>query len=158
MASVRFNVGKGRVIEMYRTIKDAARPDSAFMIILLQAAQADTSLINYVDVGTLLSDIGNTECNFTNYARAQLKAADLAVLPAPDNVNDKYAVTFPDQFFLSAGGGTNNSVVKYLLCYTDDTTAVVDTDIVPLVAFDYATTTDGTNLLVEFPADAVYAT
>ena len=158
MASVRFNVGKGRVVEMYRTIKDAARPNSAFVIILLQACQADSEITDYADVAALLANIGNTECNFANYARAQLVAADLAVMPDPDYVNDRYAVTFPDQDFLLAGdGGPNNSVVKYLLCYADDTTGLVDADIVPLVAFDYVTTTDGTNLLVEFPADAVYA-
>ena len=96
MATVRFNVGKGRVIEMYRTIKDAARPDSAFMIILLQATQADIDLIDYEDIGSLLAHVNNTECNFANYARGQLIAADLAVLPAPDHVNDKYAITMLD--------------------------------------------------------------
>jgi len=158
MASVRFNVGKGRAVEMYRTVKDAARPNSAFVVILLQAVQTDSLLIDYTDVESLLSHVNNTECNFANYARAQLIAADLAVFPDPDLVNDRYAITFPDQDFLLAGdGGPNNSILKYLLCYADDTTALVDADIVPLVAFDYVTTTDGTNLLVEFPVDAVYA-
>ena len=157
MATVTFNIGKGRVIEMYRNLKANIRPNAAFMIVLLQAVESDATIVDKLTLDAVLTDVSNTEGNFTNYVRQQIVGGDLAILPVPDLGNDKFDVTFPDVTIASAGGALNNSLVKCVLCHVDDTTAIVDTDVVPLVAFDYVTTTDGTGLLIQFPTDAFSA-
>lgn len=157
MASGIFNVGKGRFIELYRSIKDGSRVNGAFIVILLKAAETDAVLKDYLTLDEVLTAVGNTEADFTNYARLQIEAADLAALGAPDNVGDVYEATLPDQVFLNAGGALNNSMVRCLVGYVDDSTTATNTSIEPILYYDYVTTTDGTSLLIEFPSDAFSA-
>jgi len=157
MASKVFNVGKGRIVEISRNIKAGVRANAAFIVVLLQNAEDDLNIIDHLSLADVLAAIGNTEATFTNYSRLTMGQSELDLLPPPNVVDDKYELTFPSQTFISAGGTTDNSLVKFLLCYADDTIALVDSNIVPLIAFDYVTVTDGSSLLVEFPFDAFNA-
>jgi len=156
MADTMMNVGKGRAVELYRNIKDNTRANSAFVVVLLKVSEADGTLEDYATLSTLLAG-ANTESDFTNYARANLTDSELAAFPAPNNTSNKYEITFPDQVYTDAGGATNNTMTKLLLCYDDDTTSGTDVNIVPIGAYDYTGTTDGSTITITFPADAFNA-
>lgn len=147
-----FNIAKGRIVELYNRVKNNDPANAAFIIVLLKAGEENGVLEDYDDLGALLLASGNTEADFTNYARITLTDAELAALPAPDDTNNRYDLDLPDQSYVSAGGATNNALVKALVCYDSDTTAGTDADIVPLTHYKYTPTTDGSNLNLEFNA------
>ena len=152
MADEVFNIAKGRVVEWYNRIESNDPANSAFVLVLLKAAEADAVLRDYDDLSTLLGAAGNTEADFTNYARKVLTDADLAALPAPDDTNDRYDLDLPDQTFTSAGGASNNTLVKAILCYDSDTTGGTDANLVPIAHYDFTPTTDGSDLTLRWNA------
>lgn len=156
MADSVFNIAKGRTVEFYNRVKSNDPANSAFILVLLKVSESDATLIDYDDLSTLLGAAGNTEADFTNYARKTLTDADLDALPAPDDTNNRYDLDLPDQTYTSAGGGTNNSLVKALICYDSDTTGGTDANIVPVSQYDFVATTDGSNLNLEWAAAGFY--
>ena len=151
MADQIFNIAKGRTVEYYRNIDANDPANSAFILVLLQVAEIDATLIDYADLAALIAG-ANTEATFTNYARKVLTDAELAALPAPDNTNNRYDLDLPDQTWTAAGGATNNSLVKALICYDSDTTAGTDANIIPVSHYDFVVTTDGSNLSLQWDA------
>ena len=69
MGDLAFNVAKGRVVEFYNRVETNDPNNSAFIVVLLKAVEADAVLQDYDDLGALLGAAGNTEADFTNYAR-----------------------------------------------------------------------------------------
>lgn len=157
MSNITFNIAKGRIVELYKNVKTNNPANSAFVVVLLKAAEADAVLEDYDTLGALLTAGGNTEADFTNYARKTLTDAEIAALPAPNDTLNAYELTWPDLVYSSAGGATNNTMAKLILCYDEDTTAGTDADIVPLGALDYTGTTDGSDITLQFPAVAYSA-
>lgn len=155
MANQPFNIAKGRVVEFYSRVKSNDPTNSAFIVVLLKVAEADATLIDYDTLGALLAG-SNTEADFTNYARKTITDADLAALPSPDDTNNRYDIDMPDQVYTSAGGATNNTLVKAIICYDSDTTAGTDANIIPCAHYDFAVTTDGSNLTMEINAAGFY--
>ena len=151
MADQVFNIAKGRVVEWYNRIVSDDPANSAFVLVLLQVAESDATLIDYDDLSALLGG-SNTEATFTNYARKVLTDADLASLPAPDDTNNRYDIDLPDQTFTSAGGATDNNLVKAIICYDSDTTGGTDSNIIPCDHYDFVATTDGSNLILQWNA------
>jgi len=156
MADQAFNIAKGRTIELYNRVKSNDPANSAMVLILLQASEADAVLIDYDDMGALLIAAGNTEATFTNYARVELTATELAALPAPDDVNNRFDIDLPDQTYIAAGGATNNSLTKLIICYDADTTGGTDTNLLPIAHYDFAVTTDGSDVTLQFAAAGFY--
>lgn len=152
MADGVFNIAKGRVVELYNRVENNDPANAAFVVVLLKLAEADATLEDYDDLSALLGAAGNTEADFTNYARKTLTEADLAALPAPDDTNNRYEVDLPDQTWTAAGGAANNTLVKMLICYDSDTTGGTDANIVPLCHYGFAVTTDGSALTAQFNA------
>ncbi|PHS71939.1 MAG: hypothetical protein COB22_05850 [Cycloclasticus sp.] len=157
MPDILMNIAKGRVVELYNRVENNDPANSAFIVVLLKVGETDAVLKDYDDLGALIGAAGNTEADFTNYARKVLTDAELAALPAPDDTGDKYDVTFPDITYTSAGGATNNTMVKALLCYDSDTAAGTDANIIVCGAYDYTGVTDGSNITISFPANAFSA-
>lgn len=151
MADQVFNIAKGRITEFYNRIVSNDPINSAFVLILLKTSEADSTLIDYDTLGALLAG-ANTEANFTNYARKVLTNTDIAALPAPDDTNNRFDLDLPDYIYTSAGGAVNNSIVKLVLCYDSDTLLGTDAAIIPLIHYDFVTTTDGTDVNVNWPA------
>lgn len=156
MADEVFNIAKGRVVEWYNRVESNDPANSAFVLVLLKAAEADAVLRDYDDLSTLLGAVGNTEADFTNYARKVLTDAELAALPAPDDTNDRYDIDLPDQTWTSAGGVSNNTLVKAVLCYDADTTGGTDANILPVAHYDFTPTTDGSDLTLRWNAAGFY--
>ncbi len=152
MADQVFNIAKGRTVEFYNRIDSNDPANSAFILVLLKLSESDATLIDHDDLGAVLGAAGTTEADFTNYARKVLTDAELAALPAPDDTNNRYDLDLPDQTFTSAGGATNNSLVKALICYDADTTGGTDANIIPVAHYDFVATTDGSNLVLQWNA------
>ena len=154
MADQVFNIAKGRVVEYYNRVKASDPTNAVFVLILLKVSEADGTLIDYDDFGALLGAAGNTEADFTSYARIVLDDTDLAALPAPDDTNNWYQVDLPDQTYTAATTGQN--LVKAILGYDSDSTGGTDANIIPVAHYDFVATTDGTDLILQWDANGFF--
>ena len=145
MADGTFNIAKGKVNGYVDRVDTNDPTNSALIIVLLKVAEADGTLEDYDTLSALLAG-SNTEADFTNYARKTLTDSDLTA-PTPDDTNNWQTADMPDQTWTSAGGATNNTLVKLLVCYDNDSTGGTDANIVPLTHHDFAATTDGSDLV-----------
>ena len=151
MADGVFNIAKGRVVEYYNRVENNDPAASVLSIMLGFGAITDATLRDLDDFGAIIADAGFTEATFTNYARKVLSDAELAALPAPDDTNDRYDVDIPDQTWTSAGNGTNNTLTRLIIGY-DPLGTAVDANIIPLCFYDFAVTTDGSDLTAQVNA------
>ena len=155
MADGVFNIAKGRVNEYVNRVDSNDPTNSALIVVLLKASEADATLEDYDDLNALLGAAGNTEADFTNYARKTLTDTDVAN-PTPDDTNNRQDADCPDQTWTSAGGASNNTLTKLVICYDGDTGAGTDANIIPLTHHDFATTTDGSDLTAQINASGFY--
>lgn len=155
MADGMFNIGRGRVNGYFERVAENVQADSAIVVVLLKAAEADATLADYDDLGAILAEAGNTEADFTNYARKVLTDTDVST-PTPDDTNNWQAADLPDQTWASAGGTLDNTMAKLLICFDPDTTAGTDADIIPLMHMDWTPSTDGGDLVAQFDSNGVY--
>jgi hypothetical protein len=150
-----FNIAKGRVKELQRRV-DADDPvNSALIVVLLKLSEAEATLRDYDDLNALLGAAGNTEADFTNYARKVLTEADVTH-DAPDDTNDWNQCTIANQTWSAAGGALNNTMTHALICYDDDTTGGNDTNIIPLTMHTFTPTTNGNDLVLQIDPDGYY--
>ena len=151
MASLIFNESKGRGVQFYKNVKENSPANSALVVVALKLAVADATMKDFANLSLLLADAGNTECDFTNYARKILTDTDIPADPGADNANDWYEVDLNDLVYAAAGGALNNTLVKIVICYDGDTAAGNDTDLIPISAADFSVnpTTDGTTLTIQ---------
>ena len=147
MANGAFNIAKGRIAH-YGTLPAT---NDAFILVLFKVIQADDTLNNYDDLAAIKA-AANTECDFTNYARKVISSVTVTV----DDTNNWVDVIIGNQVYANAGGATNNSIVKAVLCYDADTTAGTDANIIPLTYHDCTATTDGNELTLRFPATGFF--
>lgn len=155
MADIVFNVAKGKVNEYVNRVDSNDPANSALIVVLLKVVEADATLKDYDTLAAILAG-SNTEANFTNYARKTLTDSNVSA-PSPDDVNDREQASLGgDLVYSSAGGATNNSLVKLLVCYDSDTTAGTDSNIIPLTAHDVTITTDGTDLTISEASSAFF--
>lgn len=137
MADFIFNIAKGAWAEK---IRDSA---SAVGVMVVKTAESDALMIDRATVTALLT--GNTEANFTNYARKTGVTGTVTV----DNTNDRVDGDIPDQTWTAAGGGVNNTTAKLIIFYDEGGT---DATRIPLSAHDFVTTTDGSDLIAQIAA------
>tara|TARA_R100001086_G_C11760143_1_gene237885 strand:- start:396 stop:821 length:426 start_codon:yes stop_codon:yes gene_type:complete len=128
--------------------------NAGLTIVLLSAAEADGTLEDYDTLAAILAG-SNTEATFTNYARKDLSDLDISA-PTPDDTNNRQEADFPNQTWASAGGASNNTLVKLIVCYNPDITSDVDANIIPLTHHDFAVTTNGGDLTAEPDANGFY--
>ena len=143
MADGVFNNAKGSVGEMTRD--DATK----FIVMLLKANEAETTLVDRLTITTMLAEAGTTEAIFTNYAR---KTA-LTATRTQDDSNDRVDVDLPDQTFTAAGNGANDTLTKLVVCYEN---AAADTTRIPLTHHDFSVTSDGSDITAQFNAAGFY--
>ena len=148
MANIVFNISKGEVNAYVKRVVNNDPANSALVVVLLKAAEADGILQDYNTLGDILAG-ANTEADFTNYSRKILTNTELS-LPTVDHSGNQQFSDAPDLTYVSAGGAVNNALVKMLICYDSDTTSGTDANLVPLVAIDWVITTDGNDLVAVF--------
>lgn len=139
MADQVFNIAKGAAAEK---VRDGA---TVLIVLLMKANEAETTLLDRTDLADVFIEAGNTEADFTNYARKVGLTATLTV----DNTNDRVDLDLPDQTFTAAGNATNNTLTKLLTAYEE---AAADATRIPLTHHDFAVTTDGSDLTAQFNA------
>lgn len=147
MADGVFNIAKGRVNELMNRVDDNDPTNSAIVLVLLETAEADATLEDYDNLSLLLAG-SNTEAAFTNYARKVLTDTDITG-PTPDDTNNRQDADIDDQTYTSAGGASNETLAKLLICFDDDSTGGDDTNIVPMTHHDFVITTDGTDIVAQ---------
>jgi len=143
MADGVFNIAKGAVAEK---IRDAG---SNVGVMLLKAAEADNTLDDYDDLAALLGAAGNTEADFTNYARKTGLTGTVSV----DDANNQVDADVPDQTWTAAGGTTDNTLVKVIIFYEEGAS---DAGRIPLTHHDFAVTTDGSDLTAQIASAGFY--
>lgn len=144
MADVVFNIAKGRLAH-YATLPGT---DDALIAVLLQSGgQADNVLIDNDTLADVLA--GNAEAAFTNYSRQTLTGVSVTV----DDLTNVVRIDADDLTWTSAGGATNNTLAKLLICYDPDTTGGDDSEIIPLTAHDVGLTTDGSTIIITLHSD-----
>jgi len=144
-----FNIAKGKA-GYYATLPAAS--DALIVVLLITTGlQADATLADHDDLSALLA-AANDEATFTNYARKVVTSAPGTV----DDTNNWLDVTMSNLVWTSAGGGTNNSLGKLIVCYDSDTGAGTDANIIPLTYHDFVATTDGTDLTASITAPGFY--
>ena len=143
MADGVFNIAKGAVHQM------ALVSPNDFLVLLLQANEAEATLITRADVAAVLAEAGTTEATFTNYARKTGLTGTVNV----DNVNDRVDVDLSDQTWTAAGNGTNNTLTKLVVAWDTSVSPLGgDADLKPLTHHDFAVTTDGSDVTAQFDA------
>lgn len=155
MGNIVFNIAKGRVNEYVNRVDSNDPANSALIVVLLKTVQADSTLRDYATLDAILTAGGgtaNVECDFTNYARKTI--TDTGVTgPSTDNTGDTQSSDITtDPAWTSAGGASNNSIAKLLICYDSDTTAGTDANIIPLTAHDFVITTNGGDITAAIDA------
>ena len=138
MADGIFNIAKGAFAEMYR---DAGGNG---IVLLLEVAQADATLVDHADLGALLA-AANTEATATSYVRKTGLTGTVTV----DNTNDRVDVDLPDQTWSPLGNGANNAIVKLITAYEN---AAADATRVPHSHHDFSITPDGADVQAQFNA------
>ena len=149
MASGVFNVAKGRNNELVRRVDGNDPANSALIVVLFKLIVADGTLEDFDDLGAIIADAGNTEADFTNYARKVLTDADVSA-PTVDDTSNHQQSQIPNQTHTNAGGTLDNDLVKMLICYDSDTTSGTDSGIIPMTYHDLVHTTDGTSFTTRF--------
>ncbi len=112
---------------------------------LLKLSEADATIRDHDELNALLGAAGNTEADFTNYARKTGITLTLTV----DDTNDRVDLDLPDQTWSAAGNGTNNTLTDLIIAYEESAS---DAGRIPLTLHDFVTTTDGSALTVQFNA------
>ena len=151
MAAEIFNRAKGAFVEWHRRVNDNDPTNAAWIVVLLKTAETNATLRDYDTLSALLAG-ANTEADFTNYARKSLTDSDVAA-PTVDDTNDRVDIDLPDQTWTSAGGTTDNTLAKALVCYDSDTTGGTDANILPGMLYDAVETTNGSDLVLSVHAD-----
>lgn len=157
MADQLFNIARGRDVQLAMNVNANTPANSALVVVLLTANEADDTLNNYDTLDALLGAVGNTEADATNYARKVLTDTDGIVVTVDDGSNN-VNIDIPNQVYTALGGTTNNTFTKAVICYDDDTTAGDDTNIIPLYHFDIPVsdnTTNGQNYTLQISASGL---
>jgi hypothetical protein len=137
MADGVFNIAKGKVAKI---VEDNP---TQLVVVLLKAAEADATLEDYDDMSALLVAAGNTEADFTNYARKVTTDTD-GTLTVNDTDNRTEA-SMGAITWTSAGGTADNTMVKQIIAWQS---SAGDANLVPLVHRDYTETTSGSDITI----------
>lgn len=157
MASIQFNVSKGREVEFYNRVLNNDPTNSALILMILASGSSNgvTGLIDFDTFAAILAG-GYDEVTNTGYSRKVLTNADLSAYTV-DDTNNRILLTLPLQTFsgISAGDAFDLGVWGY----DNDTTGGTDANIVPITGHELRTTggialvPDGTNPLVVDPSN-----
>ena len=154
MADQIFNIGLGRVAELYNRV-DLSDPTNAVLTILILATSGIESDAALKDLDTVTALVAGATNEVTNsgYARKELSDADIVAF-APDDGNDRVDLDIPDQTFTAivAGDGWNDLVI----CYDSDSTGGTDANIVPLTMHDFVVVPDGSDITAQIAAAGFY--
>lgn len=149
MGDFVFNVGKGRVAELYNRV-DLGDPAAAELVIMILAAsglESDAVLKRKTTFADVVSGATNEVTN-SGYAKKVLNGSALAAYAA-DQSNDRVDLDLPDQTWaaVAAGDGWAALIIGY-----DPVGSQTMSDIIPLTCHAFVVTPDGSDILAQFAA------
>jgi hypothetical protein len=144
MANYLCNIAKGRVVEFYNRVKANDPAPSAFILVPLSASGVQATIVDADDLAAVLASA--TERTTGGWVRKTLTDTQLAALPAPDDVNDRYGVQVPSVTWTTPAAANNTTGL--IIGYDADTGAGTDSNIIPLGHWDFAVTTDGNDVVL----------
>ena len=122
----------------------SAGSDNLSLVLLKSAGlQADTILQDYTTLSSLLAS--NAEATFTSYAR---KIITTGVTITLDFTANTATIGLGNQTWLAAGGASNDTLGKLVVCYRQLSTSV-DSATIPMTGHDITATTTGSDLIVQ---------
>lgn len=138
MADIVFNISKGRLAH-YGSLPAT---NDALIAVPIEATglESDATLRDYDNLSVLLAAANNEQ---TTMGRKTLASVTVTV----DDTNDRVDIDAADVVWTAASG---NATGKLVICYDPDTTGGTDTDLVPLVALDFAATPAGGDITAQF--------
>lgn len=161
MASVQFNISKGREVEFYNNVENNLFANSALIMMVLASGSANgvNGLIDFDTFAAILAG-GYTEVTNTNYARKTLTDADLSAW-TPDDTNNRVLLTLPLQTFTNIAAGDVWDLV--VVGYDSDTTGGTDANIVPITGGEIrengtAIVPASSNVIIDFSSVWIVAT
>ena len=149
-----FNIGLGRVAELYNRV-DLSDPTNAVLTILVLATaglESDAVLKDKDTITDLLSG-ATAEVTNTNYARKELSDADIVAF-APDDTNDRVDLDIPDQTYTNILAGDGWS--RFVISFDSDSLAGTDANVVPLTSHDFVVTPDGSDITAQINSAGFY--
>jgi len=155
MANQVFNIAKGHVNEYVARVLGNDPAAATLVVVLFKVSEADATLIDYDLLSTLIAG-SNTECDFDNYTRTLLTDSGEGLAVTVDDTNDRKEADFNDITITSAGGGTNNTLTKAVICYDPSSSGVTDSVMIPLTHHDFVVTTNGNDLIIQVDAAGFY--
>jgi hypothetical protein len=146
MANFVFNIAKGRVVEYYNRAESNDPANSALILVPLSASGTEAQGQDLDDLAAVEADANFAERTTGGWVRKTLESVQLAALPAPDDVNNRYGVQVPAVTWTTPAAGNNTTGL--LVCYDPDTTGGADSAIIPLTHHDFVVTTDGNDVVL----------
>lgn len=143
MATLTFNIAKGRVIELHNRVK-VGDPAAArlYVIPISRGAVTDAQLLDADDFGAVVT-LGATERTTNGWNRKTLAAADLSVI-TPDDTNDRGAVDSIDYTWtaVASGGG---AITDLVICYAS-VASPTNAQLLVMTNHDFPITPDGSDV------------
>ena len=148
MADFIFNVALGRAHEFARRVEDNDPANSAFLIIVIDAAGISDATLKDVDTIADLEATGANEVANSGYARKELVDGDLTI--TIDDSNDRVDIDFADQTWSAvvAGDTWTDLIVAYVYSEATGTSS----DMIPISQHDFAVTPDGSDITAQLNA------
>lgn len=143
MATLTFNIAKGRVIELHNRVK-VGDPAAArlYVIPISRGAVTDATLEDCDDFAAIIT-AGATERTTNGWNRKTLAAADLSVI-TPDDTNNRGAVDAGD-FTWTAVALAGGAITDLVICYAS-VASPTNAQLLPMTNHDFAITPDGSDV------------
>jgi hypothetical protein len=152
MADFVFNTGLGKVAEYAARVEANDPANSAFILVVIDAAGASDATMRDVDTLTDLLATAANEVTNSGYARKTLANGSLTITVTDGS--DKVEVDFADQTWTTIGAG--DAWTDLIVCYDSDTTGGTDANIIPLTCHDFAVTPNGGNITFQVHASGIF--
>jgi hypothetical protein len=154
MAASVFNIAKGRVVEFFNRVDQNDPANAVLVVVALNSTATHATLIDLDTLALVIADGDTVEAANTGYARIVLDDTDVSAI-APDDANDRFDLDLAD-FAFGAITADDVNWTHLVLGYDSDSTGGTDTNIVPLIVFDFAVTIDGSAVTAQVNASGVF--
>jgi len=154
MANFVFNIAKGRVVELFNRVDLNDPANSALVVVAINTTASDAVLMDLDTLADVIADLNTVEVANTGYSR--IVRTDINTTPiSPDDINNRFNLDLEDFEF---GVITNDNVnwTDLILCYDSDTTSGTDSNIVPLILFDFPVSIDGSAITANIDPAGIF--
>lgn len=146
---IQFNIAKGKVGTYFTNVDTATPANSGIIVVplIVTGLAADASLADFDDLLTLLAGSCDEQ---PTMGRKSLTGANITC--TVDDTNDRLDITMSSITWTAAGGVP---CAKLLFCYDPDTTTGTDSTVIPLLAYSFDATPDGSDIVVSAHANGL---